>query len=510
VDYQEELIARRTAKVDRLREMDIDPYPYRFDPTHTSANVIADAEALMDVSVTVAGRLMSIRGKGKTSFAHLQDTDGRIQIYVRRDTLGDAAFEAWKQLEIGDIVGVEGKVFRTRTEEITVNADTVTVLAKSIRPLPVVKEQVVDGERKVFDDIRQNVELRYRHRSIDLIVNPDIREVFEKRARIVRAVRDVLDTRGFVEVETPALQQVYGGANARPFKTFHNSLEMDLFLKISPELYLKRLLAGGMDRVYDLSKNFRNEGVDRTHNPEFTMLEVYQAYADYTDMMALTETIYSEACLAINDSLKIVYQGTQIDLTPPWERLPMVEAIERYAGIDIGSLDDAELLATVVERDPDISPDTPRGLLVGELFEQRVEDKLVGPVFITLHPEETTPLCKQARGMPGYIERFEPFIVGWEIGNAYSELNDPLRQRELLEAQAADREVDGETPPVDEDFLQAIERGMPPAGGLGLGIDRMVMLLADQASIRDVIAFPALRPDSGAHKEGEAPNADDE
>ncbi len=498
MDYQEELIARRKAKVDRLRELGVDPYPYRYDPTHTSAEVLADPDGLIDHPVRVAGRLMSIRGKGKTSFAHIQDTGGRIQIYVRRDFVGDDAYEVWKQLEIGDIVGVDGKVFRTRTEELTVSAEVVTILTKSVRPIPVVKEQVVDGERKVFDDIRQNVELRYRHRSIDLIVNPEVRETFEARAKIVRSVRDVLDGRGFVEVETPALQQLYGGANARPFKTHHNALETDLYLKISPELYLKRLLAGGMDRVYDLSKNFRNEGVDRTHNPEFTMLEVYQAYADYTDMMELTEKLYAEACLAANDSLHISFQGQDLDLTPPWERLPMPEAIERYGGVDVGVLDDDALYALVADNDPDISSETPRGLLVSQLFEQRVERHLTGPVFITHYPEETSPLCKPARDMAGYIERFEPFIVGWEIGNAYSEMNDPIRQRDLLEAQARDREVDGETPPVDEDFLQAIERGMPPAGGLGLGIDRMAMLLTDQASIRDVIAFPALRPTDAA------------
>jgi len=494
VEYQEQLIDQRRAKIRRLRELGVEPYPYRFDPTHTSAEILADADRYSEQPVRLAGRLMSIRSKGKSSFAHMQDGEGRIQIYVRKDTVGDGAYEAWNLLDIGDIVGVEGPVFRTHTGEITVQVQKLAILSKSIRPLPVVKEQIVDGERRVYDDIRENTELRYRHRSIDLIVNPDVRQVFRSRANILKAIRRVLDERGFIEVETPALQRVYGGASARPFKTHHNALDLDLYLKISPELYLKRLIVGGLDRVYDLSKNFRNEGIDRAHNPEFTMLEAYQAYADFTDMMDLTEALFAESCLAVRDTLKISFQGREVDLTPPWERLPMAEAIEKYAGVNVEALSDAELRALVAERDPDLPPEMPRGLLINELFEQRAEERVTGPAFVMHHPQETTPLCKAARGRPGYIERFEPYVLGWEIGNAYSELNDPVRQRELLEAQAAGREVDGEIPPVDEDFLRAIEIGMPPTGGLGIGIDRMVMVLTDQPSIRDVIAFPTLRP----------------
>jgi len=504
VEYQQQLIDQRIAKLERLRELGVEPYPYRYEPTHISRDIVENAESLDGGQVCVAGRLRSIRGKGKTAFAHLQDAEGQIQLYVRRDIVGDDVYAAWKQLDIGDIVGVEGPVFSTRTGEVTVQADRLTILTKSIRPLPVVKERTVDGERETYNDIAENTELRYRHRAVDLTVNPSVREVFRSRARVMRALRDVLHDRGFIEVETPTLQPLYGGANARPFKTHHNALDLDLYLRISPELYLKRLIVGGLDRVYDLSKNFRNEGIDRTHNPEFTMLEVYQAYADYTDMMALTEDLYAAAAQAVLGGLSITYQGTELDLTPPWERLTMADAIKRHTGIDVDAIDEDELRRHVAERDPDIADDLPPGLLIAELFEQRVEQHLTGPVFITEHPLETTPLCKASRTTPGRIERFEPYILGWEIGNAYSELNDPVRQRELLTDQAADRDVDGEVPPLDEDFLQAIETGMPPTGGLGLGVDRLVMFLTDQPSIRDVIAFPTLRPeraDTGAPDE---------
>ncbi|HDS74355.1 MAG TPA: lysine--tRNA ligase, partial [Firmicutes bacterium] len=424
MEYRNQLIAQRVAKLEKLREMGVEPYPYRYDPTHSVAEILADVDAFLEKPVRIAGRLVAIRDMGKAAFAHVQDSAGRIQIYVRRDTVGEAVYDAWKQLDIGDIVGLSGPIMRTRTGEVTVQVFELTVLAKSIRPLPVVKEREVDGKRETYDDITDNIELRYRHRSIDLTVNPATREVFRKRATILRTVRRVLDERGFVEVETPTLQPLYGGANARPFKTHHNALDVDLFLRISPELYLKRLVVGGLDRVYDLSKNFRNEGIDRTHNPEFTMLEVYQAYADYTDMMELTETLYAEAAKAVVGTTKIVYQGRDIDLTPPWERLTMIDAIARYADIDIRALDDSSLGKLVSERDPDFEVGTAtRGTLINELFEQCVEEKLVGPVFITEHPLETTPLCKQSRTIPGHIERFEPYIAGWEIGNAYSELN---------------------------------------------------------------------------------------
>ncbi|HQK22480.1 MAG TPA: lysine--tRNA ligase [Candidatus Latescibacteria bacterium] len=494
MEYVQLLIEQRKAKIEAIRALGVDPYPYRFDPANTTREIVADPERFSEQPVSIAGRLMSIRGKGKTAFAHIQDAEGRIQIYVRRDAVGETPYSIWNLLDIGDIIGVKGPVFVTHTGETTVQVTEFVVLCKSIRPLPVVKEQMVEGERRVYDDIRSNVELRYRHRSIDLIINPEVREVFRKRSQILQSVRRVLEDRGFIEVETPALQRVYGGANARPFKTHHNALDIDLYLKISPELYLKRLVVGGLERVYDLSKNFRNEGIDRTHNPEFTMLEAYQAYADFNDMMALTEAVYVESCLKVNGTTTISLQGREINLEPPWERVEMVEAIGKHAGISVENLSDEELLSMVRVHDPDAPAVLSRGMLIADLFEYRVEKELTGPVFVTNHPEETSPLCKASRTRPGFIERFEPYILGYEIGNAYSEMNDPVRQRQLLEAQAAHREVDGEVPPVDEDFLRAMEIGMPPTGGLGIGIDRMVMVLTDQASIRDVIAFPTLRP----------------
>lgn len=494
MDYEQQLIDQRKAKIDEIRAHGVDPYPYRFDATHTTRQVADAPVEFAEQPVSLAGRLMAIRGKGKTAFAHLQDGEGRIQIYVRKDALGDSQYAVWNLLDIGDIVGVAGPVFVTHTGETTVQVQQLAVLCKAIRSLPVVKEQILDGERKVFDDIRQNTEMRYRHRSIDLVINPEVRHVFRKRSLILQTIRRVLDERRFIEVETPALQQVYGGASARPFKTHHNALDIDLFLKISPELYLKRLIVGGLDRVYDMSKNFRNEGIDRTHNPEFTMLEAYQAYADFNDMMELTEALYAESCRRVNGTLSITVQGRELDFTPPWPRIEMTEAIERFAGIAVDRLSDAELLVLVGEADPDARETRTRGMLIADLFEHRVEKELIGPIFVTTHPEETSPLCKAARGRPGYIERFEPYVLGYEIGNAYSEMNDPVRQRQLLEAQAAHREIDGEVPPLDDDFLRAVELGMPPTGGLGIGVDRMVMILTDQASIRDVIAFPTLRP----------------
>ncbi|HPC45802.1 MAG TPA: OB-fold nucleic acid binding domain-containing protein, partial [Candidatus Latescibacteria bacterium] len=320
MEYEQLLIEQRKAKIEAIRALGVDPYPYRFDPANTTREIIADPERFSEQPVSIAGRLMSIRGKGKTAFAHIQDAEGRIQIYVRRDAVGEIPYSIWNLLDIGDIIGVKGPVFVTHTGETTVQVTEFVVLCKSIRPLPVVKEQMVEGERRVYDDIRSNVELRYRHRSIDLIINPEVREVFRKRSQILQSVRRVLEDRGFIEVETPALQRVYGGANARPFKTHHNALDIDLYLKISPELYLKRLVVGGLERVYDLSKNFRNEGIDRTHNPEFTMLEAYQAYADFNDMMALTEAMYVESCLKVNGTTTISLQGREINLEPPWER----------------------------------------------------------------------------------------------------------------------------------------------------------------------------------------------
>ncbi len=496
MDEQHRLVKVRLEKAESLRSLGVNPYPHRYDPTHLAQNITESFNELsaQETDVKIAGRLISIRTAGKTTFAHLEDHTGRMQLYFRRDELGEELWEIVGLLDIGDIIGAEGFMFRTRTGEMTVHVKNAEVLTKTIRPLPVVKSQESDeGDLKTFDDFSGNKELRYRQRSVDLAVHSDVRDVFKARSKIMATIRRVMDEERFVEVETPMLQPVYGGASARPFRTHHNALDIDLFLRISPELYLKRLIVGGMDRVYDLNKNLRNEGIDRTHNPEFTMLECYQAYADYTDMMDLTEKIYSATADAVLGTTKITYQCRSIDLTPPWRRLTMVDSIAEYGNLHVDGASDDELRANLVERDAD-ADDLNRGEMIAALFEELVGHQLESPVFITHFPEETTPLCKNVPGKPGYIERFEPYIAGWEMGNAYSELNDPIRQRQLLEAQATDRQIDGEIPPVDEAFLTAIEYGMPPTGGLGLGIDRLVMLLTDQASIRDVILFPTMRP----------------
>jgi len=495
---ESDLISQRLRKVQDLRERGVNPYPYRFKRTYLSADVIRDFERLKssEETVSLAGRIMSIRMMGKASFSHIQDRAGRIQIYVRRDSVGDGAFETYKLLDIGDFIGVTGNVFRTRTGEITLEVKRLEVLCKAIRQLPIVKVKEEDGRKIVFDEFADK-EQRYRRRYVDLVVNPDTAKIFETRSKIIRAVRRFLDERGFLEVETPTLQPVYGGANARPFVTHHNALDMRLYLRISPELYLKRLIVGGLERVYDLSKNFRNEGIDRIHNPEFTMLELYQAYADFNDMMELTEQLYRSVVLEVKGTTEIEYQGVRISFEVPWRRIRMTDALKEYAGIDVEGMDDRALLEVAKRNGIDVDGEPPRGMLIHELFEALVEDKLVQPTFVTHFPKETTPLCKVDRSDPRYIERFEPYINGWEMGNAYSELNDPVLQRELLERQSASRrlEIDDEKPPMDEDFVRALEYGMPPTGGLGLSIDRMVMLLTDQFSIRDVILFPQMRPE---------------
>jgi lysyl-tRNA synthetase class 2 len=495
-DSQDELIRRRLEKLSKLRDEGVNPYPYSFCRTHLSRQVREDFQRLESSGqqVTIAGRVMSIRQHGKAGFAHLQDPAGRIQIYVRQDTLGEA-FAIFKLLDIGDFLGVVGKVFRTKTDEITVAASQIELLCKAIRQLPIVKEKDEEGKKTIYDQFSDK-EQRYRQRYIDLIVNPEVKELFQCRFRIISTIRKLLDEQGFLEVETPVLQSTYGGAYARPFRTNHHALDISLYLKISPELYLKRLIIGGMERVYEISKNFRNEGIDRTHYPEFTMLEVYQAYADYNDMMELTEEIFERTACEICGKTQIQYQGEEIDLSRPWRRLRMVDALKQHADIDVEPMSDGQLLSLLRAHHLEVKGKSARGLIINALFEELVEEKLIQPTFIIGHPRETTPLCKSDRENPIYIERFEPFVAGCEFGNAYSELNDPLLQRELLEQQAQNRQIDDEIPPVDNDFLRAIEYGMPPTGGLGLGIDRLVMLMTNQTSIRDVILFPQMRPES--------------
>jgi len=488
---------QRRSKLAQIRAKGVNPYPYRFEVTHRSSEVIGNFEALAESKeeVRIAGRLMSIRGHGKTSFAHLQDAEGRIQIYVRRDTLGEELFALYGLLDIGDLIGVEGTMFRTRTGEITVEVRDFDVLCKSLRPFPIEKERVEDGRKVTFDEVSDK-ELRYRQRYVDLILHPEVRRTFEMRTRIVSAIRRFLDERGFMEVETPILQPLYGGASARPFVTHHNALDIDLYLRISDELYLKRLIVGGYERVYEFCKDFRNEGMDRFHNPEFTLLELYQAYADYGDMMRITEEMISTVAEEVAGSKTVDYQGTEIHFAPPWKRVTMLGAIEEYAGVNLEGASEEELRRMCSELHVEKDATMGSGKMIDEIFKKYVEPHLIQPTFVMDYPVETAPLAKRHRENPALTERFEPFVNGSEIGNAFSELNDPLDQRERFEAQMRLRAMgDEEAQALDEDFLRALEYGMPPTGGLGIGIDRLVMLLADAPSIRDVLFFPQMRPE---------------
>lgn len=489
------LINTRIEKIKTIRDMGVNPFPYNYEVTDFSKDIIDNFDSYNKNNedfkpVSIAGRLMAVRLMGKAAFCSIHDKKGNIQLYVAQKNIGDASYEMFKHLDIGDILGVKGIVKKTQVGEITVYIDTLTLLTKNIRPLPIVKEK--DGE--VYDAFNDK-ELRYRNRHLDLIVTHGVKETFEKRIKIIKTVKRILDGKDFLEVETPVLLPIYGGANAAPFTTHHNSLDMMLYLRISLEPYLKRLIVGGIDRVYELGKCFRNEGMDKTHNPEFTMLELYQAYADYIDMMNLTEELFETACIEIHGKTEIEFDGRTIELKRPWRRLKMVDAIKEYAQIDVESLTEDEMKKLLRNKGGEIKGAFIRGLAVNEIFELYVEEQLVQPVFITHQPLETTPLCKVDYEDERYLQRFELFINGHEYANAYSESNDPVFQRKTLYEQSLRRDVDAEVSPMDENFVQAIEAGMPPTGGLGIGIDRMVMLLTGERSIRDVLLFPTMRPE---------------
>lgn len=478
-----DLIEVRRRKLASLVEAGKSPYGNVVTPTHSAGEIVERFDEFEAKAVTLCGRLRALRVHGKATFADLQDSSGRIQLFVSLSVVGDEAYEAFQSLDLGDIIGASGEVFRTRRGEISVRVDRFELLVKSLRPLP-----------EKWHGLR-DVEQRYRRRYLDLIVNPGIRNVFETRSRIIAEIRAELVRRGFIEVETPMLHPIPGGANARPFETYHNALDMNLYLRIAPELYLKRLLVGGFDRVFEIGKNFRNEGISTKHNPEYTSLEAYQAYADYNDMMELTEALIAGTAERVLGRLTIAFQGNQIDLTPPWPRLSMLDAIKKYAGIDFRTIPDGEKVQAARNAGVRLKESATVGHAIQETFEQLVEDKLIQPVFITDHPVEVSPLAKRKDDDPSLTERFEPYINGWEIANGFSELNDPLDQRERFEAQVRAREAgDDEAHYMDEDFLEALEFGMPPAGGLGIGIDRLAMLLTDSPSIRDVILFPHMRP----------------
>lgn len=491
--------AARRDKRAAIEALGVSPYAYRFERTHTSTEALAAYDDGMGEEgplVSVAGRLAALRTQGKTSFAHVEDAAGRIQVYLKRDLLA-GEYDLVQLLDLDDHVGVTGTLFRTRTGEITIRAMAVSLLAKSLRPLPRGKVQQTDEGTVVFGGL-QDPEVRYRQRYADLAVHPEVRRVFELRATAIRWIRRFLDARGFLEVETPILQPLYGGASARPFVTHHNALDMPLYLRIADELYLKRLIVGGFERVYEIGHDFRNEGMDRSHNPEFTMLECYQAYADYTDMMALVEAMLSGLVHELTGAPGLTVGETVLDFTPPWPRVRFVEGLAERAGIDVLTATDEQMRARLVAHGAgrDEVEALAGARLVDALFKEFLEPSLVQPTFVVDYPTPLSPLAKRHRDDPRLTERFELFIQGRELANAFSELNDPDDQRARFEDQVRQRAAgDEEAQPLDEDYLRALEYGMPPTGGLGLGIDRLVMVLAGQPSIRDVILFPAMRPE---------------
>jgi len=485
---ERELLSQRREKARRLREEGVELYPNDFRVDHTSEDIRStygdlsdDRLRSLDKVFSCAGRIMAIRDFGRAAFAHLQDRKGRIQIYLRRDLLGDALFGLFKGLDVGDFLGVRGTLFRTKTGELTIEASYIKLLAKSLRPLPEKWHGLTD------------VELRYRQRYLDLIVNPKVRETFLKRSEIVRALREFLLQRDFLEVETPMMQPIPGGATARPFKTYHNALDMELYLRIAPELYLKRLVVGGMERVFEINRNFRNEGVSSLHNPEFTMLEFYQSYSTYEDLMALTEEMFQEVAKRVVGSTKVVYQGVELDFSPPWPRLSMKEALLQR-GVEREVVEDREAALRRARKEGiELRGGESHGELIALLFEEVVQPHLIQPTFVVDYPVEVSPLARRRDDDPSLTERFELFIMGREIANGFTELNDPEEQRERFLEQLSRRELEAEEVFIDEDFLLALEYGMPPTAGEGIGVDRLVMLLTDSASIRDVILFPHMR-----------------
>jgi lysyl-tRNA synthetase class 2 len=490
-DDHEQIVVRRK-KLATLRERGTNPFPNDFRPDHTAAEVHARCGALPEPDLAivppfaVAGRVMALRDFGKAAFLQVQDRTGRIQVHARRDVLGDDAFAVYQTLDLGDVIGVQGAAFRTRTGELTIQAKALRLLTKALRPLP-----------EKWHGL-QDVETRYRQRYLDLVVNPEARRIFELRARIVQSLRDALRARGFLEVETPMMQAIAGGAAARPFVTHHNALDLQLYLRIAPELYLKRLVVGGFERVFELSRVFRNEGVSTEHNPEFTLLEFYQAYATYEDLMTLTEEMLVALVREITDGTAVAFRGQAVDMTPPWPRRTMVDLVGAWADVDPARVLEPATLGRLVERvgGPDRKGMTP-GELLYQVFERGVEPTLVNPTFVTQFPVEVSPLARRNDADPRFVDRFELFVSGAEIANAFSELNDPDDQRARFEDQLRARAAgDEEAHRMDEDFVRALEHGLPPTAGEGIGVDRLVMLLTGVSSIREVILFPLLRPEA--------------
>lgn len=486
---EESLIKDRIKKLEELKKLGINPYPYSFDIKNHASEILTKYKDLgreekTKDNVKIAGRLLTLREMGKASFGHIQDETGKIQFYAREDEVGKKEYGLLKKLDLGDILGIEGIIFRTKMGEISVWVEKLSLLCKSLRPLPEKWHGLKD------------IEARYRQRHLDLISNPEVREIFIKRTQIIKSIREFFDSRGFLEVEIPILQPIYGGAAARPFKTFLHDLKMDVYLRIALELYLKRIMVGGFEKIYEIGKQFRNESIDKTHNPEFTMIEFYEAYIDYEQVMKNTESLFEYVAKKIMGTTKIEYQGNKIDLKTPWTRITMIDSIKKYAKIDVTKEDNEGLKNILRNYNIELESDFSRGLAITLIFENLVEDKLIQPTFVIDHPIESTPLCKPKRDSKNkdLVERAELFINGWEMANLYSELNDPILQRKLLEEQAKQlRAGKEEANPMDEEFLRAIEVGLPPAGGCGIGIDRMIMLLTNSPTIRDVIFFPFMK-----------------
>lgn len=491
VDTQEQMRIR-LGKLDDLTEAGQDPFTQlKYEVTHHSKDIVDGFEGLEDQVVSVAGRIMSKRGMGKVSFVDLHDRLGRIQLFTKIDEIGVEAYERWQKLDLGDIVGITGDVFRTRTGEISIRTKSYTLLSKALRPLP-----------EKFHGLK-DTETRYRQRYIDLIINPEVKDTFEKRSHIIRSIRNYMDQLNFIEVETPILNPIAGGATARPFVTHHNTLDMDMFLRIAPELYLKRLIVGGFERVYEIGRLFRNEGMSVKHNPEFTTIEMYQAYTDMQGMMDLAENLLSTVAMDVLGTTELNYQGTEISLAPPFQRFTMEEAVLKFTGVDFSQVEtDEQARDAAIQKGLEPSKASTRGDILYMFFDFYCEEKLVSPTFISDYPVEVSPLSKKNPSNPRYADRFELFIGGREYANAYSELNDPIDQRRRFADQLKKRDAgDDEANLHDEDFCVALEYGMPPTGGMGIGIDRLVMLLTDNASIRDVLLFPTMRPMPGLNSQ---------
>ena len=485
-----ELLQIRRAKLDELRALGIDPFGKKYERTDEAGNILKQYNDLTkeeieekNVEVSIAGRIMAKRGMGKASFAHIQDLSGRIQIYVRKDTVAEAQYDAFTLLDLGDIIGVKGTVFKTKTGETSIKVTELEVLSKSLYPLP-----------DKFQGLK-DVELRYRQRYVDLIMSSEVQQTFISRSKIIQSMRRYLDSLGFLEVETPTLHSIAGGAAARPFITHHNALDMELYMRIAIELHLKRLIVGGLEKVYEIGRVYRNEGISTRHNPEFTMIELYEAYADYKDIMELTENMVAHIAQEVLGTTKIDYQGHEVDLTPSWRRVSMVDAVKEVKGVDFGvEMTNEEAHRLAKEHNVPVEKHMTFGHILNAFFEEFVEETLIQPTFVYGHPVEISPLAKKNEEDPRFTDRFELFIVGREHANAFSELNDPIDQRQRFEAQLLEKEHgNDEAHEMDDDFIRALEYGMPPTGGLGIGVDRLVMLLTNAPSIRDVLLFPHMR-----------------